>query len=244
MLRFKIDGVPYEVPDFTPISVYAKIYKIKDLFTDEYFAAKLINTVTNCPLQDLLEGGFEEISYISNYILSNLPKQDKVKFVDRFELDGVHYGFFPDWKDLTFAEFIDMDTISSKKPEELLDMLHILAAIMYRPIVEEVSEHNFKIEKYDLVTLKTRSELFKKKLDVSVILGAQFFFIKFAKRFLNFTPLYSATKMNLWTQIRMIWMMWRMIYKVPLKSRSGGFWSSTKLLTTILLNTSTSTEKK
>jgi len=244
MLRFKIDGVPYEVPDYTPINVYTKIYKIKDLFTDEYFAAKLINSITNCPLQDLLEGGFEEISYISNYILSKLPKQKDVKFVDRFELDGVHYGFFPDWKELTFAEFIDIDTIISKKPEELLDMLHILSAIMYRPIVDEISEHNFQIEKYDLVTLKTRSELFKKKLDVSVILGAQFFFIKFVTRFLNYTPQFSEMKMNIWTQIKMMWMMWRMIYKTPSKGRSGGFLSSTKLLTTILLNTSTSTKKK
>lgn len=244
MLKFKIDGVPYEVPNYTPINVYAKIYKIKDLFTDEYFAAKLISSITNCPLQDLLEGGFEEISYISNYILSNLPKQKDVKFVDRFELDGVHYGFFPDWKELTFAEFIDMDTIITKKPEQLLDMLHILAAVMYRPIVDEISEHNFQIEKYDLVSLKTRSELFKKKLDVSVILGAQFFFIKFATRFLNYTPQFSETKMNMWTHIRMIWMMWRMIYKTPSKARSGGFWSSTKLLTTILQNTSTSTKRK
>jgi hypothetical protein len=244
MLRFKIDGVPYEIPDYTPIDVYTKIYKIKDLFTDEYFAAKLISSITDCPLKDLLEGGFEEILYISNHILSKLPNQDEVKFVDRFELDGVHYGFFPNWKDLTFAEFIDMDTISTKKPEELLDMLHILAAIMYRPIVNELSEHNFEIEEYDLVSLKSRSELFKKKLDVKYVLGAQFFFIKFATRYLSYTPQSLEMKMNIWTQIRMIWMMWRMIYKTPSKSRSGGFWSSTKLLTTILLSTSTSTKRK
>ena len=57
MIKFKIDGVSYEVPDKITIQHYSKIYKIKDLFTDEYFAAKLIATVTNAPLQDLLEGG-------------------------------------------------------------------------------------------------------------------------------------------------------------------------------------------
>jgi len=244
MLRFKIDGVPYEVPDYTPINVYAKIYKIKDLFTDEYFAAKLISAISDCPLQDLLDCPFEEISYISNYILNNLPKEKDIKFVDRFELNGVHYGFFPNWKDLTFAEFIDMDTIASKKPEELLDMLHILAAIMYRPIVDETSEHNFQIEKYDLVTLTKRSELFKRKLDVKYVLGAQFFFIKFATRFLSYTPPSLTPKMTIWTQIKMIWMMWRMMFKLTSKNRSVGFWSSTKYLTTILLNTSTSTKRK
>jgi hypothetical protein len=243
-MKFKIEGVPYEVPNTITIEQYSKIYKIKDLFTDEYFAAKLIATTTGAPLQDLLEGGYEEISYIANSIMNRLPTQDDIIFKDRFELDGVHYGFFPNWRELTFAEFIDMDTISTKGPEEILDLLHILAAIMYRPITTERSQHDFDIEKYDLSTLNPRAELFKKKLDVGVILGAQFFFIKFAEKCLSFTPLFLTQKVSVWTQIRMIWMFWRMIYKTPLKSRSGGFWSSTKLLTTILQNTNTSTTKK
>lgn len=243
-MRFKIDGVPYQVPDYTPIGTYTKIFKMKDLFTDEYFAAKLISTVSGAPLPDLLDCPFEEISYIANYILLNIPKEDSIEFTDRFELDGVQYGFFPNWRDLTFAEFIDMDTISTKKPDELLDMLHILAAVMYRPIVEERSKHNFDIEKYNMESLPKRAELFKQKLDVRFILGAQFFFIKFAKKFLSYTPQYLTQKITRWTKIKLIWMFWRMIYKTPSKSRSGGFWSSTKLLTTILQNTSTSTTKK
>lgn len=243
-MRFKIEGVPYEVPQTITIEHYSKIYKIKDLFTDEYFAAKLIATVTNAPLQDLLEGGYDEIRYIANYIMLKLPTQEDIKFVDRFELDGKHYGFFPNWRDLTFAEFIDMDTISTKNPDEILDLLHILAAIMYRPIINERSEHDFDIEKYDLATLNPRAELFKKKLDVGVILGAQFFFIRFAEKCLSYIPQFLTQKVSVWTQIRMIWMYWRMIYKTPSKSRSGGFWSSTKLLTTILQNTNTFTTKK
>lgn len=244
-MKFKIDGVPYETPNTITIEHYSKIYKIKDLFTDEYFAAKLIATVTNAPLQDLLEGGYDEIRYIAGYIMSLLPTQDDIIFRDRFEIDGVHYGFFPNWKDLTFAEFIDMDTISTKKPEEILDLLHILAAIMYRPITEERSQHDFDIEKYDLATLNPRAEIFKKKLDVGVILGAQFFFIKFVERlYMPTLPSSIPLNLNIWNKIKLIWMLWRMIYKTPSNKRSGGFWSSTKLLTTILLNTSTSTTKK
>lgn len=243
-MRFKIDGVPYEVPNYTPIGVYSKIYKIKNLFTEDYFAAKLINTVSDAPLQDLLDCPYEEISYIASYILNQLPNKDEVTFKDRFELDGVHYGFFSNWKDLTFAEFIDMDTISTKKPDELLNMLHILAAIMYRPIIHERSEHDFDIEKYDVNSIPKRSELFKNKLDVGVILGAQFFFIKFVKKFSNYTPPSLTTNLSKWQKVKLIWTLWRMIYKIPSNKRSDGFWSSTKLLTTILLNMSTSTTKK
>lgn len=136
-----------------------------------------------------------------------------------------------------------MDTISSKKPEELLDLLHILTAIMYRPIIEETSEHKFKIEPYEVESMKERAELFKKKLNVGYILGAQFFFIKFAKRYLNFSPQSSTMKIGIWTQIKLIWMMWRMIFKITSKKPMGGFLSSTKLLTTILQNTTSSTRR-
>ena len=144
---------------------------------------------------------------------------------------------------MTFAEFADLDTLSTKKEEEILQNLHIIASIMFRPITEEVSKHDYQIEKYDVKTMKKRAELFKEKLDIKFVLGAQFFFIKFAKKYSNYTPQYLVTKMSFWMMIRIIWTFWRMRYKIPSNKRSDGFWSSTKLLTTILQNTNTSTRK-
>jgi hypothetical protein len=244
VIKFKIEEQDYYIDDFMSIENYSKIYKIKDLFTEEYFAAKLLNIVCGAPMQDLLECPFEDINYLASRIVSKMPNDKDIKFIDRFELDGVHYGFFPDWKELTFSEFIDMDTIATKKADELLDMLHYLAAIMYRPITEEISHHNFKIEKYDVDKMKVRAELFKKKLNVGVILGAQFFFTKYVKKYSNYTPPSLVTKkIGIWKQLKLIWMAWRMIYQMDSKKRSGGFLSSTKFLTMTLLNTNTSTKK-
>lgn len=242
-MRFKIEQDSYEVPNYITIENYVKIHKIKDLFEDQYFAAKLVNIITNAPVEDLLDGSYQEVNYIASHIISQLPQQDDVKFIDRFTLDGVKYGFFPNWKDLSFAEYIDMDTISTKKPDDLLDLLHILTAIMYRPIIEETSEHNFKIEDYEVNSMKERAELFRKKLNVSYILGAQFFFFKFARKYLNFSLQSSTMKIGMWTQIKLIWMMWRIIFKITSKKPLGGFLSSTKLVTTILLNTTSSTKR-
>ena len=242
MIKFKIEEEDYYIDDFMSIENYSKIYKIKDLFTEEYFAAKLLNIVCGAPMQDLLECPFEDINYLATRIVNEMPNDKDIKFIDRFELDGVHYGFFPDWKELTFSEFIDMDTIATKKADELLDMLHYLAAIMYRPITEEISHHNFKIEKYDVDKMKVRAELFKKKLNVGVILGAQFFFTKYAKKYSNYTPpsLVTLTSLN---KLKMIWVMWRMMYKTNSIKRLGGFLSSIKLVTMILQSTSTYTKK-
>jgi hypothetical protein len=243
MIKFRIEEETYEVPNFISIDNYSKIYKVKDLFSDEYFAARLISIVTGAPIEDLLEGDYTEISYLSAYILSILP-QEKPQFVDSFELDGVKYGFFQNWRDLTFAEFVDMDTISTKKPEELLEMLHILAAVFYRPIVEQKSEHEFKIEKYDVSSMKERAELFKKKLDVKYVLGAQFFFIKFANRFLNYSHLSSIPKISMWTKMKIMWNMRRIIWKTLFRKPTDGILSSTELLETILRNTNISITKK
>lgn len=242
MLKFKIEGKEYKLPEYISIDNYCKIYKIKDLFSDDYFSAKLINIVTDAKLEDLLDSDYQEVNYIANYIMSLIPTQKPV-FKDRFEIDGVKYGFFTDWKNLTFAEFVDMDTISTKKTEELLDMLHILAAVMYRPIVEEKSEHDFKIEKYDVKTITERAELFKKKLDVSYVLGAQFFFIKFANRFSSYTQISSIRKLSLWTKMKIIWTMRKVMWNIVFKKRSVGSLSSTELLQMILRSTNMSIKK-
>ena len=242
MMKFKVGKKEYNVPQFISIEDYSKIYKIKDMLTENYFSAKLVSLVTDAPIEDLLECDYQELNYVAAHILSIIPLE-KPTFIDRFELDGVKYGFFPKWQDLSYAEFVDMDTISTKKEDELLNMLHILAAIMYRPIVEERSEHDFDIEKYDIKTMVERSELFKKKLNCKYILGAQFFFINYAKKYLVYTQTSLIPKLSTWMKIKLIWKMRKMIWRAIFNGRSVGSLSQTELLETILQSTITSTKK-
>jgi hypothetical protein len=242
MMKFKLDGIEYNLPDFISIDNYVKIFKMKDIFSDEYFAAKLLSTLSGAKFEDLLEADFQEINYLASYIMSLIPTE-KPEFVDRFEIDGVSYGFFPDWTQLTFAEFVDMDTISTKKADELLNLLHILAAIMYRPIVEETSKHDFKIEKYDVDKMKQRAELFKTKLDVKYILGAQFFFINYANKFSDYTQISLIPKLSIWKKIKLTWMMRKWIWAAIFKKPLVGSLSSTEFLKTILQNTNISSKR-
>jgi hypothetical protein len=243
MIKFSIDDKQYKIEDFISIENYVKIYKVKDVFSDSYFAARIISLITDCPIEDLLESDAQEINYLAGYIMSTLPESTP-KFIDRFELDGVQYGFFPKWRDLTYAEFVDLDTISTKKPDDLLNLLHILAAIMYRPIISEKSEHDFEIEKYDIKTMKERAEVFKKKLDIKYVLGAQFFFINYARKYSAYTQTSLITKMNFLTKIKIMWKMRKMIWGIAFKKPLGGSLSQTELLETILQNTTLSTKRK
>jgi hypothetical protein len=242
MVKFKVDETEYKVPNFISIENYVKIFRQKDLFSEDYFAAKIISEVTNCPVEDLLEGDAQEINYVAAYIMSLIPTETP-KFSDRFELDRIHYGFFPKWRDLSYGEFIDMDTISTKKPDELLTLLHILAAIMYRPIIKERTPHDFDIEKYDVESMKERSEIFKKKLDIKFILGAQFFFINYARIFSSYTQMSSMKKIPMRTKIKLMWKMRKLIWSIAFKKRLVGSLSPTELVETFLENTTISTKK-
>ena len=37
MIKFKLEGKEYKLPEIITINDYVKISKVKDLFTDEYF---------------------------------------------------------------------------------------------------------------------------------------------------------------------------------------------------------------
>ena len=239
MIKFKIEDKEYTINDFVSIGQYASVYKIKDLFSDDLFAAKLINIFTDAPIEDLLNANYQEVNYLASQIMSMIPT-GKPKFVDRFTIDGIDYGFFPKWEKLSFGEWVDMDTIASKSETELLDVLHILAAIMYRPIISEKSKHDFEIEKYDVKSMEERAEIFKNKLDISVLLAAQFFFIKFASKSSNLTQLSLIQKIGTWKKMSLIWKLRKIIWKTLSKKHMGGTLSQTELseITLKILNMS------
>lgn len=229
MIKFELDGVTYKLPQYMTIGNYIKFFKIKDLIDENYFAAKMISELTGAPYEKVMEAKRDELYFLTNEVLKILPL-DKPAFVDRFTLDGVDYGFIPEWKKMSFGEFVDLDTLMTKKPNEMIDYLHVITAILYRPIVKEKSKHNYTIEKYNVDTMEDRAALFKEKLDIEYAIGAQFFFIQFARNYSNYTPISLKMWMIIsWNQIKMVWRYRKILLKILLKKRSDGTSLSTEL---------------
>jgi hypothetical protein len=243
-ITFKLDGVEYELPDFISIGDYQKIFKVKDLFEDEYMKAKVVNLVTGCPMETLLEAENHKVDFLATTIFSLLP-QPPYQLIDRFELDGVHYGYLPSYKEISFGEFIDLDTLLTRKPEEIMENYHIITAMMYRPIVSQKSEHNFKIEKYNVDTLEDRADLFKNKLDIKFALGGQFFFTNFARTYTSFIPLSLIQKMKReWMALKEIWKYRSLVWKIALRKDLDGMSHSIEYARITLKNTIRSLRKK
>jgi len=229
-ITFNLDGTEYKVPNQITIENYVKLFKVTDLFDDEYFQIKLINILTDAPVDKLMDTEMGKVYFIYNKLMELLP-DNKPGFVDRFTLNDVEYGFIPNWKKMSFGEYADLDTLMTKKPNEVLDYLHVITAILYRPIIKDRGKHNFDIEKYNQESLEERSELFKNKLDVEVALGAQFFFTLFARNSQTYIPMsFKMWMMTSWNQIKFVWKWRKILWKVIFKKDLDGTSYSTELL--------------
>lgn len=233
-VKFELDGVEYKVPQYMTVGNYIKFFKIKDLVNENYFAAKMISELTGAPYDKVMTADRDELYFLMNEIIKILPT-DKPAFVNRFILDDVEYGFIPEWRKMSFGEFVDLDTLMTKKPLEMIDYLHVITAILYRPIIKSKSENKYTIEKYNSETMEERAELFKKKLDVEYAIGAQFFFTQFAKNYSNYTPIsFKMWILISWIQIKLLWRYRKILWKILLKRGSAGSSLSTELRLTML----------
>ena len=244
MITFQIEEKEYILPDFLSIENYVKVYKVKDLLDDNYYQAKLIQTITGADLSDVLDTSHHQINFITNHLTQLFP-DTKYPFIDKFVLNGVEYGFIPSWKNMSFAEFVDLDTLLTKTPFDIMNNLHIICAIMYRPIIFKKSEHNFQIEKYNADTVEERANLFLKELDVKYVLGGQFFFSRFAEQSLQPSQQYSMwMKMKIWWRIQVTtWKMRKIIWKLLLNKPLDGSQLLIDYAQTTLQNTIWSSQK-
>lgn len=235
-VTFEIKKKEYILPDKLTIDHYMKIYKVKDLLGEQFFQTKIISAITGAKQEDILKSNHTQINFISNYLVSLFP-DSKYPFTDKFELNGIEYGFIPSWKNMSFAEFVDLDTLLTKKPEEIIDNLHIICAIMYRPIINKRKEHDFDIQEYDVDTLETRAELFRNELDVKYVLGGNFFFSKFAKQSLEPSQQSLILKSkNFMQKMVLTWKMRKVIWKILLNKPLDGLQLSIDLAKTTLQN--------
>jgi hypothetical protein len=243
MVTFEIDKQEYSIQDYLSIENYVKIYKIKDFLGEEFFQAKIINALTGVKMESILRTNHTQINYLSSHIMSLFPDTE-YPFIDRFTLNGIDYGFIPSWKHMSFAEFVDLDSLMNKESNEIIANLHIICAIMFRPIVSQKADHDFLIEEYDVKTMEERAELFKKELDVKYVLGGQFFFSQFVRESLNYSQQSLTQKnKNFWKKMVLTWRHRKIIWQILLNKPSDGLQLSIDYAMMTLQNTSKSSKR-
>ena len=173
--------VPTHINDIT-LEQYQRFALINTEEQDkEFFMFKTIEIFCGVDIALVSKMRLSDAESISNEVLEVL--QQNVPFTNKFELDGVKYGFIPDLQAISLGEFIDLEEGLSKDKD-----FHKAASVMFRPIVKEFGEL-YTIDGYEA---STEMHHIMKQAPVGVISAAIVFFYNIANELLKASQDFSS----------------------------------------------------
>lgn len=202
------------------IQIWTKLDFYKDILDDNDFVIKIISESTGLTEEQIMQADWFDILQVASG-LSELLLNINDDFHPDFEFDGVKYKFI-DLPNLTFGEFIDIDSFLQKNEAERKNQLNFLMALFYREVGEDG-----KVVKNDGELLQARAEKFK-NLPVRYVHGALGFFLRLEK---------ILQKPSLKFLVRLKWLQmkkkWNKVKTKVLQSIGGGlaFWRPSQMKT-------------
>ena len=174
-------SVPTHINDIT-LEQYQRFALINTEEQDkEFFMFKTIEIFCGVDIALVSKMRLKDAESISSEVLEVL--QQNVPFTNKFELEGIKYGFIPDLQSISLGEFIDLEEGLSKDKD-----FHKAASVMFRPIVKEFGEL-YTIDGYEA---STEMHHVMKQAPVGVISAAIVFFYNIAKELLKASQDFSS----------------------------------------------------
>ena len=174
-------SVPTHINDIT-LEQYQRFALINTEEQDkEFFMFKTIEIFCGVDIALVSKMRLSDAESVSNEVLEVL--QQNVPFTNKFELEGVKYGFIPDLQAISLGEFIDLEEGLSKDKD-----FHKAASVMFRPIVKEFGEL-YTIDGYEA---NTEMHHIMKQAPVGIISAAIVFFYNIAKELLKASQDFSS----------------------------------------------------
>ena len=161
-------NIPNKLSEIT-LRKYQKFVKLNVEDVDERFLqVKMIEIFCEVSHENVLKIKFSDADRVTA-ILGEMFTQ-KPDLVTRFNLNGVEYGFIPDLDEMSFGEYIDLDTYLGD-----WENIHTAMNVLYRPIKSKKG-NRYTIEKYDV---NTKDQLLDMPLDA--VISSVFFFYHLGK---------------------------------------------------------------
>ena len=169
--------VPNKLSELT-LGQYQKFNKILGKDPDlDFLRKKTVEIFCGVPRPEVDQYKFTSIVEVTEII--NKMFEEKPKLIQRFEKNGTEYGFFPVLTDMTFGEFVDLDTLMSD-----WDTMDDAMGVLYRKVKQKHKEQ-YLIEDYDS---DKRENM--KDMPLDVALGAIFFLQSLRKESLKHLEFY------------------------------------------------------
>jgi len=161
--------VEINVPDSLSeirLEQYQKFVKLYDgEVTEEFMALKMLEIFCGVKLSDAYNMRFKDVDGITQLLTDLLNEKPQLKRT--FKMDGVEYGFIPNLDEMSFGEYIDLDTYLGDWQN-----IHKAMAVLYRPIKDKHGER-YNIVPYEVVDAETM-----RKMPMDAVLGSVLFFYR------------------------------------------------------------------
>jgi len=208
MMKFNYKNKQYEIEEPT-VEMWSKLVLLQEWTDEREFCVRLLSMTTGLTEEEIENSDYLEVVKISNEI-SVFLTQDGDKFYNEFSFNNKNYRFL-DLPNLTFGEFIDIDTYLTKEPHEKKKEMPLLMAMLYRELDE-----NGQYKPYNSKELQLKAEEFK-KLPVKYVRGATNFFFHLDK------TLQGNFRASFWQNLKLMGqMIWILVRFIPLISFGVG----------------------
>jgi hypothetical protein len=160
--------IPENLREIT-LGQYQKYLKMQKENEDETFIAqKMIEIFCNTRLDYVMKMRWRDV----NEIVTDLGVmfEEDQNLQKQFTLNGVQYGFIPNLDEISFGEFVDLDTYLAD-----WDQMHHAMQVLYRPVDINV-RGRYNIKEYNAITDDTMKEM-----PLAYALGAVFFLLNLGK---------------------------------------------------------------
>ena len=147
---------------------FAKLEADLDKTKDTAIQLKIVEIFCKVPEVVVRNMKATDISEICEII--NTMFDTEHQLINRFRLKGIDYDFIPELDDMSFGEYMDLDTFISDN-----DNLHRAVNVLFRPI-EHKRGNRYKIKDYNPDTSETA-----KDFPLDAVLGAIVFFYSLGK---------------------------------------------------------------
>ena len=160
--------IPENLKEIT-LGQYQKYLKMEKENEDETFIAqKMVEIFCGTKLDYVMKMKWKDVQEIVTD-LGHMFEQDP-QLKKQFHLNGVNYGFIPNLDEISFGEFVDLDSYLGDWQE-----MHKAMQVLYRPVDISV-RGRYNIKEYTAITDDTM-----KAMPLEYALGAVFFLLNLGK---------------------------------------------------------------
>jgi hypothetical protein len=169
-------NVPTTLSEIT-LEQYQRFVKLEG--DEEFLTHKMLEIFCGLPLADLPNVRVKDVSHVTSHIYKMLNEKPKLK--PTFTIGKQEFGFIPEIDNITYGEFIDLDTYIQD-----IQNLHNTMAVLYRPITKQVGDR-YLIEPYESAS---KYAGLMKQAPMDVVMAASLFFYRLGNELLQATLTY------------------------------------------------------